>query len=337
MLAVSACLVFFLLLLIPFIPGIIELRRPRDAAPLFIDMEYTKDPRYFGKSFKSVIKNYARSDVLHPELKNIALSRREEIQVSPSRTVLAGENITHILCISGDLSSEEKAYFHKEIYVTGDVILGSKNVVKALASDKTILFNSYTTVLRWADAERSIETREGCDLGISISCGGEIKIARACKFQRLYGFPIVTSPLNSGGRGQSLDLDSMTEIRRDAAEKDFTLPPASRIEKDLIVKNNLRIAKDCVITGNIKTYRGLTIDERVTVNGNIFSEENITVGEHTVIDGNVFSQGRVILLGNVQIGQAGKVKSVIGKSSVILGRNVRVYGYILTEGSGMVW
>lgn len=337
MLVIAACVIFLILLFIPFIPGILELRRPRDAAPLFIDMEYTKDPRYFGKSFKSAIKKYVPSDSLQTGLRNIALSQKEEILVSSSRTVPAGEKVNYILCIAGDLISEEKAYFHKEIYATGNVVLGSNNVVKALASDGKILLHRHTTVLRWADAEEAVEVSEGCNLGISLSCAGEIRIAHGCTFQRLYGFPIITYSTDGEHEGKYPDLDSMASGRWNGEKDVSAVPQSARIVKDLIVKNNLRIAKNCIITGNIKSYRELVIEAGVTVNGNIFSEEDITIEEHAVVDGNIFCQGRVIIRGNAQIGRTGKMKSVIGKSSVILGRNVRVYGYIQTEGSGLVW
>ena len=336
MLVLAAGVLWVILLLIPFLPGILELRRPRDAAPLFIDMEYTKDPGYFGKSFRGVIKKYLRSDLLHPELMSSALSRKEKILVSPSRTVPAGRNVNHILCIAGDLISEEKAYFRKEIYATGHVVLGPENVVQALAADGTVTLGMHTSVLRWADAGQAADIRAGCNLGVGLSCGGEIRIARGCSFQRLYGFPIITGSADSGSEREHYDLDSIATERRNSVQDVSVVPGGTKIEKDLIVKNNLRIAKNCIIAGNIKTYRGLVIEEGVTVKGNIFSEDDITIGEHAVIDGNVFCQGRVIIRGDAQIGQSGKLKSIIGKSSVILGRNVRVYGYILTEGSGIV-
>jgi cytoskeletal protein CcmA (bactofilin family) len=335
MLVLAASVVFLILLLMPFIPGIIELRRPRDADPLYIDMEYTKDPRYFGKSFKSVIKKYVQSDPLHPGLKNISLSQKEEILISPSRIVLAGENVNHILCISGDLISEEKAHFQKESYATGNIIIGQMNVVKALASDGRIKLDRHTTVLRWVDAEHAVAVSEGSNLGISLSCGGEIRIAQGCRFQRLYGFPIVTSFTNSECIDKNHGLDHKIMEMQNADRNISIIPRGSRIEKDLIVKHNLRIEENCVITGNIKTYRGLVIGKHATVSGSIFSEEDIMIAEHAVIDGNIFSQGTVIIQGDTRVGEKGQIKSVIGKSGVDLGPNVCVYGYVLTEGVGM--
>ncbi len=144
-----------------------------------------------------------------------ALSRKEKILVSPSRTVPAGRNVNHILCIAGDLISEEKAYFRKEIYATGHAVLGPENVVQALAADGTVTLGMHTSVLRWADAGQAADIRAGCNLGVGLSCGGEIRIARGCSFQRLYGFPIITGSADSGSEREHHDLD---EYRQGKAE-----------------------------------------------------------------------------------------------------------------------
>jgi len=332
----AACILWLVLLFIPFLPGIRELRRPRDAAPLFVDMEYTKDPRYFGKSFRSVIRKYLDADLHQQELRKVPLTRQEETLVSPSRTVPAGGKFNQILCISGDLMSGEGAHFRKEVYASGKAILGSDTVMQAVAVDGALMLGSHATVMRWADAGEAAEVGDGCTIGVSVSSRGELRIAPGCRFRRLYGSPIVTGSTDESSQTGAHGLNSGAVGKRTMVRDVSSVPGGTTIQSDLIVKNNLRIANHCTIGGNVKTYKGLVIGEHVTVTGNIFSEDDITIGEHAVIEGNVFCQGRVIIRGDAQIGQFGKVKSVIGKRSVLIGRNVRVYGYVLTEGEGMV-
>ena len=52
---VSALLV--LMFTIPFMPGIIEYYRKSDADPLFVQVGYSKTPRYFSASFKRILSN----------------------------------------------------------------------------------------------------------------------------------------------------------------------------------------------------------------------------------------------------------------------------------------
>jgi len=136
MLAVSACLVFFLLLLIPFIRVLLSCVGP-GCCPAFIDMEYTRIRDTLAKSFKGYKELCAILMFSILNWRTIALSRREEIQVSPSAQWLAGENITHILCIP-EIWVRRKSIFSQRDLCNRDVILGSKNVVKALPLNKTI-------------------------------------------------------------------------------------------------------------------------------------------------------------------------------------------------------
>lgn len=335
MLVIGVSILFFILLCIPFIPGIIELRRPRDSAPLFIDMEYTKDPRYFGKSFRSIMNKYVQSDSFLEGIREVPLSRREKVLVSGSRTVTAGEQIRQILCVAGTLISEENVYFEKEMYVSGGVMVGSANILKALGSEGVITLGRHAQVLRWVDSTRSIEVGEGSHLGVSLSSGEDVRIASGCTFKRLFGFPVMT--VSTDCHHARVDITSgQADVRSQHTSRNVSVVPrSSRIDKDLIVKNYLRIEEDCVIAGNIKTYRGLVIGKHTIISGNIFSEEDITIGEHTFIHGNIFSQGRVSIEGNTQVGQKGQMKSVIGKTGINLGPNVCVYGYIMTEGAGV--
>jgi cytoskeletal protein CcmA (bactofilin family) len=213
--------------------------------------------------------------------------------------------------------------------------MGSKNVLKALASDGRIRLDKHARVLRWADAVEAIEVGEGSHLGISLSCVGEIKIAQGCTFQRLFGFPILTSSPDRKYIEKKHAPEHEISGEQNSPKIFSTIPRGSIIKKDLIVKHNLKIEDHCLISGNIKSYSCLVIGDHVTVSGNIFSEEDITIGEHAVIVGNIFSQGRVIIQGNAQIGKKGQMKSIIGKSGVDLGPNICVYGYIMTEGAGM--
>lgn len=335
MIMIFVFIAFFILLLLPFIPGVVELRRPRDAGPLFIDMEYTKDPRYFGKSFRGIMKKLARSD-MDVGISNVSLSRREVIQVAHTQRVNTGKQFNHLLCVVGDLVTAERVYFRKEIYVTGNATIGANNMVRAIASDGKVFLDSKTKVLRWIDAEESIEVRESCDLGINISCGGEVRIASDCKFKRLYGFPVITCATGDEDLRQYNEVERVFNSAQTLDEGFFTVSTGSKIEKDLIVKNSLRISKNSLIVGSLKTYGELMIEENVKVSGNVFSEGNVRIGQNTIVDGNIFSQGSVFIDKNSQIGNPGKWKSIIGKSGILLRRDVSVYGYILTEGLGRI-
>lgn len=366
--------VFFILLLIPFMPGIIELIKRRDAAPLFIDKNYTKDPRFFGKSFKLLMENAIGHDDLKPGFRTVKLSKDETIEIAPCKKIYAGEESNHVSYITGDFISTGKARFNKEIYVKGDTAIGSENMFRAVACMGNVFISEKSNIIRWVDADGNIDVCRECNLGISISCGGQLKISKHCRFKRLYGLPIITTydiPLiiynlhkitekaedydkkpggdeETGGTAEpawdtndkdldrSKQIDEITDTAWVITEKNSVIPPFTRIAKDFIIKKNLRVKRNCVFMGDIKTYGDLIIEKDVKIFGNVFSEKNIEIGHDTVISGDVFSQGTVNIRERVKIGNSGKIKSVIGKKGIMLGRDVKIYGYVMTEGSGKI-
>ena len=55
MLLVLCFVLLAILFVLPFIPAAREIRRKDDATPLFINMNYCKDPRYFAMSFRKLM------------------------------------------------------------------------------------------------------------------------------------------------------------------------------------------------------------------------------------------------------------------------------------------
>ncbi|GAB4538452.1 MAG: hypothetical protein Fur0020_07360 [Thermodesulfovibrionia bacterium] len=323
-------LIFLMLLLIPFIPALLELLKPTDASPLFIRMDYSKDARYFGNSFRNILKNAIITD-MDIGMREVKLSKDEIVEIAQSKRIGKGERYEHILYILGSLITEEKARFDKEIYVKGDAVIGCENVLRAIACDGRLSISSGVTIIRWVDAEGGIEISDNCNLGISLSSSNGVKIGKDCRFKRLYGMPIMT--YKDIERGYKVGLDN-TQCPID--EDHLIISPFTKIEKDLIVRKGLLIKKGCVLVGSIKTYGNLIIEGDTTVFGNIFSEADIEIGERTTVRGDVFSQGSVTVRQGVKIGDVGKVKSVIGKRRIMINDDVTIYGYVMTEGVGMV-
>ncbi|MFN3479041.1 MAG: hypothetical protein ACK415_01535 [Thermodesulfovibrionales bacterium] len=328
-------LFFLILFLIPFIPAIIELLRPKDASPLFIPMDYSKDPRYFGRSFRNILGNAITADT-GAGIREVTLSRNEKVEIVNSKRIGKGENVNHILYIIGDLVSENEARFNKEVYVKGNALIGSKNVLRAIACEGGLSLSREVNIVRWADAEGRIEVYDGCDLGINTSSGDELRIGRGCKFKRLYGLPVITYGMSNNNQGLCTDKGDISCDTRIVTKDHMIVPPFSRVEKDLIVKKDLRVKKGCVLIGSIKTYGNLIIEGNVNIFGNIFSEGDIEIWEGSAVLGDVFSQRIITIKKGVRIGSAGMIKSVIGKKGIVIGQDIMIYGYLMTEGLGVV-
>jgi len=119
------------------------------------------------------------------------------------------------------------------------------------------------------------------------------------------------------------------------SRKELSLPQNTEISKDLIVKSKLIIGSGSLVKGTIKCYNDITIKENTEIDGDIFSDKDIILGLNCRVWGNLFSQGKIRIASGCEIGTEGVVKSVIGKKGVTLDNNVKIHGYVLTEGQGL--
>lgn len=343
-------LFFLLLLLLPFLPGIVELVKPKDALPLFIKMDYFKDPRYFDRAFKRILNGALEKIGFEPGMKQVKLSKNETVEISDSKMVRDGESISHIIYVKKTFTSGKDVRLNKEIFAAEAATIGEKNILRALACDGNVVISNDTKIIRWVGSEGNIKVGSKCILGVFCSCKGKLEINKDCLFKALYGNPVVTYGMQAGGVNPKAETQlkeeavqpgraevrTIEDVAWYASEKDFIISPFTRVDKDIIVKNNLTLKKGCAVKGSLKTYGNIVLEEDVTVDGNIFAEGDIIIGKRCVISGNLFSQNRILIADNARIGREGVVKSIIGKKDIKLNQNTVIFGYMRTEGTGRV-
>ncbi len=345
-------LIFIILLLVPFLMGVIELYKPQDSSPLFIEMDRSKDPRYLGKSFRYILENAIQYEDISPGMKEVKLSKKETLEITGTKKIHAGEEGRHVYYVRGDFVSSPKTQFVKEIYVTGNAAIGSESMLRALACAGKVFIAERANIIRWVDAEQDIDICRGGNLGISVSSGGKLRVSGQCKFKRLYGSPIVTvddiqfvsdpesesEGAKSPGRVSPEEryIENITDTAWIVHRKHTVIPQSTWIHQDFIARKDLRIKRECVLEGNIRTYGNLIIGEDVHVSGNVFVEGDVEIGEGSFLQGSLFSQGNALIRKGVRIGEQGKVKSVIVRKGIILCQDVRIYGYVLTDGLGTI-
>lgn len=331
-------ILFILMLLLPFLPGVAELIREEDSHPLYIPMEYMRNPRYFGISFKKIIFRAVGGLQRKAGRYNVVLSRKEKVKVCNSLDVEDGGSFDILLFIKGDLSTGSNVIFEKELYVDGCAATGARNVVQALIAEGEASIGSDTVFRRWLDAEGDVTIGANCKLGISVSSGRGLYLGPNCTFRRLYGLPIVT-----GDRDAVSDIEKEADSKDDlpsASESTFvrredqSIAPGTVVEGHTVFTRNVSIGTGTVIRGTVKSYGRIELEDSVIVRGNVFSDDDIIIGRNVKIGGNVFSQKSVHIAERSIVGSPGKVKSVIGKKSIRMEKNVLVYGFVSTEGNG---
>jgi predicted acyltransferase (DUF342 family) len=331
-------ILFIFLFLLPFLPGIIELFRKQDAEPLFIAMEYIRNPRYFGKSFKRLIHRATAGFTLSPGMRDVKLSKDEKVELTHSLNISADREINHMLYVIGKFVSGSNAKFNKEVYVIEDAVIGANNLIQAFAGDGNVKVEEGVQFHRWLDAEGDIVIDENCNLGISASSSSKLCVARNCIFRRLFGMPIVTGQNWITSIVDSIESTPLTESIHTRSSfmrrKDRDVPPETVFEDNVVFVNDVKIGKGCIFKGSIKCYGKLVLEENVTIYGNVFTDGDILIGWNARIIGHVFSQMSIHISGQTVISNPDKIKSVIGKKSVNIEEGVIIYGYVATEGEG---
>ncbi|MFA5073047.1 MAG: hypothetical protein WC539_04035 [Nitrospirota bacterium] len=330
-------ILFILMFLIPFIPGAYEIRKKKDAKPLFIDMEYRKDPRYFSLSFRKLLMD-SLGEIASDEIHEVTLSKLEHAEILDHGRPVTGTELDMILYIRHDLISESDVTFHKEVYVREQTTIGKNNQLQALACDGDVHIQAGTTFFRWLDAQGSIRAERACSLGVDATCGKMFSLAKTCSFTRLYGFPVQTDSDEAPFQRTGIALEeNLNVFEGDLIERiSSDIPPFTIKNCSLIAAKSLTIGDHVVICGHVKTHGDLIIGNEAIIAGNVFAEGSITIGPRATIRGTVFSQQHTHIGVDVLIGAAQGIKSVISKKGVTLESGVTIYGYTMTEGKGLV-
>jgi predicted acyltransferase (DUF342 family) len=343
--AVLILLIFSGMLVLPFWPGLRESLWPRDEYPLPVKLFYSKVPRYLGSSFRRILSDGLGGQTPTPGIRTVRLSKNETVDVQSGHRIEADLTLPHILLVQGDLETQSRVRFRKELYVTGSVSLGRNCRLRALACDAHADLDREIHISRWIDVDGDIRVGAGSRLGVSCSCAGRLTLDHGVEFQRLYSSRI-TSPgyqvrplpelppartLPAPGR-QIKTIEDVTQYH----PKSFSIPSGAAIEHDLVVKGHLNLADGVSIHGDIRCDGRAVIGRESVIFGDLFSEGPVEILHNAVVLGNIFSQDSVTLSPGVRIGQFGCIKSIVAKKRIVVDRNVAICGYVLTEGGGRV-
>ncbi len=329
---------FLGLLLLPFLPGVIEMKRPRDDEPLPVVHDNAKDPRFFAAAFKRMLVPLLDQANELPTIVEIQLRRRERLEIHDELRVPSKERRRGILAAKADAVIEPAAEVD-EVYAAKNARIEREARVRALACEGSLLVEQGCKVGRWIDAEESATIGKDCDLGVSASSGGRLKLDSGCTFQRLWGLPVTTSPtlvedesLTPTARAAEAGLQDSVVWGRDW----LSIPSGMTVSRDIVVYGDLEIGAGCVIRGSIKAHGKVDLGAGARVEGNLISRKAVTVGSRARVHGNLFAEGDVKVSTGAMIGRRGRFKGLYTSTTVSLQPGVTVYGWVVAERGGKV-
>ena len=169
------------LIVICFLWGIWEYKKPKDPGPLFIDLDRTikkrlrrrscdarKAPVWGTGSNSSQTLMKGESNGLH---KNPSVN--ETIRVRGNVRIAKGEVIPFNMIIEGNLVSQEDVTFKGGLHVKGRATIGANNrLEKSIVCQKDLLLCQNVIVNNCIDCEGLVFIKNGVKVGVGIDGGG---------------------------------------------------------------------------------------------------------------------------------------------------------------------
>ncbi len=337
---------FVLLMVLPFVPGLLEVAVPRDRYPLPIDLEYTKDPRYMGRSARRLLLGGLGDALRDPGRHKVTLSKPEVLEIHDGLNLADNGRLDLLTWVRGDAVFGKGARCEEDIHVDGGVTFGDESFLRSVVAQGDIELGKGVHVVRWIDSDGDIVIGRDSTLGISAASGGSLRLGDGSKFRRLWGSPILTE--GHDGAPPKPQVPSAVP-RHDATGKTDIDDHVTRHDGDLlldlvtndpvrplVVRGDCEIGDGVVFRAPIKVYGGIKLGKGAVVLGDIFAENDVVLGEGSVVEGNVFTQSAVWLGRGARVGSPARRTSVVARKNVTLGGAAAVYGYVLTDGAGEV-
>lgn len=313
-------LAFALLLALPAIPSMFELRKPQDDGKLAIADGYVRDPRFFGTSFRRMLAPLlVRADGDEKFSTQIVWRDTEPIRFAPNLRVEDGERVRGVL-IGDDVRIGDRAGI-RDAFGRDHVAVADGAIVRTAASDGTLTIGSDVRVLRWIDSEGDCVVGEGTVLGASASSAALLELNAGVRFERAWGRPVLASTPNT------VPIPERPDAKRSVEE--------NAVHEDLIEHRSIVLSAGARVNGSLKVYGDAFLESNVHVHGHLIAQGHVYLGPGVRIDGNVFAEGDVVFDDGAHVGASG-YKTVYCTGVAILGNAANVDGWIVAEGGGSV-
>lgn len=311
-------IIFAVLFAIPLLPGLREVRNPRDGETLDIPNGYSREPRYFGRSYRDRIAPLISADSMLGETNYFADERALTVasHVVPdgaieSRSLLARETLR--IGIGAHV---------RDGYATRDLHCASGATARVLCSDGDMDIDANCTIERWVDAAGDLRVGEGCDLGVSAASTKGVRLGASVRFGRVYGSPIRVQPEVTSG--------PVAAVRGALLLENDGAPIGDTIEH-----GDLAVAAGATVMGSLKAHGSILIGAGAHVTGNVIARKDVSLADGAVVEGHVFAEERLRTARGAVIGTSAAQKTAFAGREIRLGGETTVHGWIVCDGLGV--
>jgi cytoskeletal protein CcmA (bactofilin family) len=350
-LAVAALLsTISLMLLLPLVPALIELRRKSDALPLKVVQQNAGEIRHFAKSFRDYIKGLTpiiqrcfadgttATGTLPDGEEYVVLGRADE----PLMLALHQRDATHpVMVASGvDLIVPPDATFSKDIYAGGQFTGGDKNSYRAILGETNVHLGASSRVMRWVHAVGEFTTDLGCNLYGRVSSDSLIRLQGKCSFLRLNAPRIEVGRVANRGDATLSNVNPAAIPGSAAAQRflfdgDFEIGADQVVNKNIVIRGNLHIGSGARICGSVKGVKDIVLEDGVHVEGSLISARRMRIGSNCVIHGPVIAERELEIASGARCGTA-EHPTTVSAPHIEVEEGVAVFGTLWAREYGQV-
>ncbi len=337
--------------------GFREWRRPCDAVPLAMDVDYIRTENYLGWSFRAKMQEWLAQG--QPDGAAVGGPAASVQRVTPGGERLLvlragrignGAGQEEIVYCAGDLILGEGAVFRREIFCQGQLETEAGVQLQSVAADGNLVLGANNDVARWVDAEGRIIIRRGTVVRSRASSLQSMELERDVSAQSLYA-PLISStgcvaegvaeageellPVPAAAPNAPSAVPTYLEGLRCTrlepktwlVQGDLRLPSGSRVEENLIVKGTLTSSSRCLFFRDVKAAR-LKLGQRNRALGNLSAEGSLEIGEESFVERNVTAGNHVRLARGARVGRPEALAVISAAGEITLEQNVAVCGKV---------
>lgn len=340
------------LVVLPYLPAILELAQARDAEPLEIGEDYEEDMRNWPQRFfREVVDFFDRED--DESIRSMALAppsaSESQFRVVGSDTKMTVDDLAKAdrpILFVADTPAElaDDVQTNECVYTGRSLLAGVSNRFTQIYAGGDVKLGGGSAVSQWVRCHGNVSIGERCSMDGSVNADGRVTVALGTAFERIQGAQVdfVESVAKADEFANRPDAfaggtrnGTAASLERSVVNGDYELSEGSDFSGNLVVKGDLVIGRGSVVAGSIKATGDLTLLDDVVVQGHVFSAGSISLGNRCKIRGLLNAEGDLRFGEDCQIG-ATDVPTTVSADRIIVSPHLRVYGTIWANTWGTV-
>jgi cytoskeletal protein CcmA (bactofilin family) len=338
-----------LMLMLPLVPALLELRRESDALPLNVVQQNAGEIRHFANSFRAYIKGLGPiiqrcvasgttdTGTLPDGEQYVVLGRADEPLI---HALQQHDAIRPVVIASGvDLSVSAEGTLSRDIYAGGQFQGGDKSSYRAILGEQNVRLGVASRVLRWVHAVGEFTAGPSCRLQGRISSDSLIRLHADCSFLRLNAPRIEFGQAATHGHAEQLN-SSVTEPGLETYERllhdgDFEVPARQVINRNIVIRGKLRIRTGARVCGSVKSEKDMVLENGVSIEGSLISASKMRIGPHCLIHGPVIAERELAIATGTRCGTL-EHPTTVSAPRIEVEEGVVVFGTLWARERGQV-